>query len=64
MKNIEVCLSPELIHLFELEGKTVVVVDILRATSCMTTAFAYNISSMKPVVIAKSQTLLFMPLTD
>ena len=26
MKNIEVCLSPELIHLFELEGKTVVVV--------------------------------------
>ena len=49
MKNIEVCLSPELIHLFELEDKTVVVVDILRATSCMTTAFAYNISSMKPV---------------
>ncbi len=49
MKNIEVCLSPELIHLFELEGKTVVVVDILRATSCMTTAFAYNIQSMKPV---------------
>ena len=49
MKNIEVCLSPELIHLFDLEGKTVVVVDILRATSCMTTAFAYNIQSMKPV---------------
>ena len=49
MKNIAVCLSPELIHLFELEGKTVVVVDILRATSCMTTAFAHNIKSMKPV---------------
>lgn len=49
MKNIEVCLSPELIHLFELEDKTVVVVDILRATSCMTTAFAHNIKSMKPV---------------
>ena len=49
MKNIEVCLSPELIHLFELKGKTVVVVDILRATSCMTTAFAHNIHSMKPV---------------
>jgi hypothetical protein len=29
MKNIEVCLSPELIHLFDLRGKTVVVVDIL-----------------------------------
>ena len=49
MKNIEVCLSPELIHLFDLEGKTVVVVDILRATSCMTTAFAHDIHSMKPV---------------
>lgn len=49
MKNIEVCLSPELIHLFDLKGKTVVVVDILRATSCMTTAFAHNIHSMKPV---------------
>ena len=49
MKNIEVCLSPELIHLFDLKGKTVVVVDILRATSCMTTAFAHDINSMKPV---------------
>lgn len=49
MKNIEVCLSPDLIHLFELAGKTVVVVDILRATSCMTTAFAHDIHSMKPV---------------
>jgi len=49
MKNIEVCLSPELIHLFKLEGKTVVVVDILRATSCMTTAFAHGIEAMKPV---------------
>ena len=49
MKNIEVCLSPELIHLFDLKGKTVVVVDILRATSCMTTAFAHDLQSMKPV---------------
>ncbi len=49
MKHISVCMSPELIHLFELEGKTVVVVDILRATSCMTTAFAHGIKSMKPV---------------
>jgi len=49
MKNIAVCLSPELIHLFDLKGKTVVVVDILRATSCMTTAFAHGIRAMKPV---------------
>ena len=49
MKNISVCLSPELIHLFDLSGKTVVVVDILRATSCITTAFAHGIQSMRPV---------------
>lgn len=49
MKNVAVCLSPELIHLFDLKGKTVVVVDILRATSCMTTAFAHKVKLMKPV---------------
>jgi len=49
MKNISVCLSPELIHLYDLSGKTVVVVDILRATSCITTAFAHGIHSMRPV---------------
>jgi 2-phosphosulfolactate phosphatase len=49
MKSIAVCLSPELIHLFDLKGKTVVIVDILRATSCMTTAFAYGLESMRPL---------------
>jgi 2-phosphosulfolactate phosphatase len=49
MKNISVCLSPELIHLFNLEDKTVVVVDILRATSTMTTAFAFGIDKVKPM---------------
>ena len=47
-KNIEVCLSPELLHLYEVEGKTVVVADILRATSCMVTAFAHGASTIKP----------------
>lgn len=48
MKKIDVCLSPELIHLYPIHNYSVVVVDILRATSCMTTAFAYGVSSITP----------------
>jgi 2-phosphosulfolactate phosphatase len=49
MKSIDVCLSPELTHLYSLHDKTVVVVDILRATSCMVTAFAHGVESIIPV---------------
>ena len=35
-------------HLYKVQDQTVVVVDILRATSCMTTAFAHNIQSITP----------------
>lgn len=49
MKTIDVCLSPDLMHLYSVEGKSVVVVDILRATSSMTTAFAHGIDSIYPV---------------
>jgi 2-phosphosulfolactate phosphatase len=49
MKTVHVCLSPELTHLYDLSDKTVVVVDILRATSCMTTAFAHGIAAIRPV---------------
>ncbi len=48
MKTIDVCLSPDLMHLYHVQDKTVVVVDILRATSCMTTAFAYGVKSITP----------------
>lgn len=48
VKTIDVCLSPDLMHLYTVSDKTVVVVDILRATSCMTTAFAYGIKAIKP----------------
>lgn len=48
MKTIDVCLSPDLIHLFEVKNKIVVVVDILRATSCMTTGLAHGVKSIKP----------------
>ena len=49
MKNIAVCLSPELIELFDLHGKVVVVVDILRATSCMVSGLANGVTAIKPV---------------
>lgn len=48
MKYIDVCLSPDLMHLYPVDDRTVVVVDILRATSCMTTAFAHGIEGIKP----------------
>ena len=48
MKTIDVCLSPDLMHLFDVRDKTVVIIDILRATSCMTTAFAHGINSITP----------------
>jgi 2-phosphosulfolactate phosphatase len=48
VKTIDVCLSPDLMHLYNVADRTVVVVDILRATSCMTTAFAHGINAIKP----------------
>jgi 2-phosphosulfolactate phosphatase len=49
MRTIDVCLSPDLMHLYPVQDHTVVVVDILRATSCMTTAFAHGVNSIIPV---------------
>ncbi len=49
MRRIAVCLSPELIHLHELEGKIIVVLDVLRATSCIVTGLAHNVASITPV---------------
>lgn len=48
-RNIDVCLSPDLIGLYDLEGKIVVVVDILRATSVMVTAMAHGAKEIIPV---------------
>lgn len=47
-RSVDVCLSPDLMHLYQVQQATVVVVDILRATSCMTTAFAHDIKSITP----------------
>jgi 2-phosphosulfolactate phosphatase len=49
MRNLEVCLSPELIKHYGIDKKVVVVVDILRATSCMVTAFGHGVKSIIPV---------------
>jgi len=49
MKTIEVCLTPELIHQHDLNGKVVVVVDVFRATSCIITGIANGVSAIKPV---------------
>lgn len=46
--SLDVCLSPELLHLYEVRERTVVVVDIFRATSCMVTALAHGASCIKP----------------
>ncbi|HEX8060885.1 MAG TPA: 2-phosphosulfolactate phosphatase [Cyclobacteriaceae bacterium] len=48
MKTIEVCVSPDMMHLYDVSDKTVVVVDILRATSCMVTAFAHDVDCIVP----------------
>jgi 2-phosphosulfolactate phosphatase len=49
LPHLDVCLTPELLHLFPLKGKVVVVVDILRATSTMVTALVHGIDSIIPV---------------
>ena len=49
MKTISTCLSPQLLPLHSITDKIAVVVDILRATSSMTTAFAYDVASITPV---------------
>jgi 2-phosphosulfolactate phosphatase len=48
MKTIDVCLSPDLMHLYDVRDCSVVVVDVLRATSCMVTAFAHGVQSITP----------------
>lgn len=48
MRTVDVCLTPDLMHLYDVKGQAVVVVDILRATSCMTTALACGVDAIAP----------------
>jgi 2-phosphosulfolactate phosphatase len=47
--NIEVCFSPQSYPLFHNDKAVVVVIDVLRATSAITTAFYNGVSKMIPV---------------
>ncbi|CAN5915625.1 2-phosphosulfolactate phosphatase family protein [soil metagenome] len=49
MPFLDVCFTPELLPLFDLKGKAAVVVDVLRATSSMVTAFAHGVQEIVPV---------------
>tara|TARA_B100001750_G_C15474464_1_gene581687 strand:+ start:459 stop:1169 length:711 start_codon:yes stop_codon:yes gene_type:complete len=48
-REIKVCLSPELFHLYSDRKSLVVVVDILRATSAICIAFQNNVKGVVPV---------------
>jgi 2-phosphosulfolactate phosphatase len=48
-KKVSVCLTPGMVDLFKVEESIVVVIDVLRATSCMCVAFDYGVEKMVPV---------------
>lgn len=48
MKNLEICLSPELVHLYDFNNKNIVIVDIFRASSTMVAALANDVTSITP----------------
>lgn len=47
--NIETIFSPALLHLYDVKGKIVVAIDILRATTTMCVAFQYGVKRILPV---------------
>lgn len=47
--TIEVCFTPHSFPLFPHEERIVVVIDVLRATSCMCTALNYGVGKILPV---------------
>lgn len=49
MKKIDICLSPDLIHQFDLHESVAVVIDILRASSTITTAIGHGAEAIRLV---------------
>ena len=49
MRRLNVCLTSDLFHHYDEGNKLVLVVDILRATSVISTAFHYGLSELIPV---------------
>lgn len=48
-RNLEVCFSPLLLHLYGTKDRVVVIIDIFRATSTITTALANGAKCVVPV---------------
>ncbi|MGF1533161.1 MAG: 2-phosphosulfolactate phosphatase [Bernardetiaceae bacterium] len=48
--ELDICLTPDLLHLYDLTGKVVVVVDIFRATSCMVAGLGSGVTEIVPVL--------------
>jgi 2-phosphosulfolactate phosphatase len=48
-KKLDICLSPAQLSLFDLKGKVVVIIDVLRATSTINTALANGVKEVIPV---------------
>lgn len=53
LPSLEVCLSPALLHLFNTKDTIVVIIDIFRATSTITTALHHGADSVIPVATVK-----------
>ena len=49
MKKLSVCLSPKLFECYNTENNIIVIIDLFRATSVISTAFEYGISKIIPV---------------
>ena len=48
-KNVKVCLSPNQFSLYSDEKSIVVIIDILRATTVISTAFKFGVKDILPV---------------
>jgi 2-phosphosulfolactate phosphatase len=53
-KNLEVCLSPALLHLYDIKDSIVVVIDIFRATSSMCYGIANGAEAIIPVATVEA----------
>lgn len=47
--KVDICYTPELIDQFDVSDKSVVVIDVLRATSCMVAGLGSGVNSITPV---------------
>jgi len=54
--TVDVCLSPQLYSVYHKDDSIVVIIDILRATSAMCTAFEHGVEKMIPVATVEEAT--------